>query len=219
MSEIASLNVDTYMVGPLQNNTYLIWDPDTRSAVLVDPGMESREVADHIREKNLRLKAILNTHGHFDHIYENAFFKKTFGCPLRIHEGDLDFLRRMDEHALGLGFQAQASPEPDSFLREGERIDVGSGWLEVLHTPGHSQGSVCFTGPGFVLSGDTIFAQSIGRTDLPGGDLETLLQSIRERILTLPEDTRVYPGHGPASEVGYERRHNPYLGDTFQAML
>ena len=207
----SSLRVETHQVGPLENNTYLVVDPASREAVLVDPSIGSEGLTDEIRRRNLRLKAVLNTHGHFDHAYNNALFTEQFGCPLMLHEGDLPILRDMVRHALLFGFSVQPSPEPTAFLRDGLEIPVGKSKLRVLHTPGHSPGGVCLAGDGFVLVGDTLFAQSIGRTDLPGGDYDALIQSIRSALYALPDATEVFPGHGPSTLVGFEKRHNPFV--------
>lgn len=206
-----ALRVEAYQVGPLENNTFLVVDPGTSEAVLVDPSMDSDPLVESIRSRKLVLKAILNTHGHFDHTFNNGLFSTAFGCPIRIHEGDLELLRDMQRHAELFGFHADPSPEPSRLLRAGEEIPVGEGRLRVLHTPGHSPGGVCFASEGFVLCGDTLFAQSIGRTDLPGGDYETLVSSIRTELYALPDATEVHPGHGPSTLIGYEKRHNPFV--------
>jgi hydroxyacylglutathione hydrolase len=207
----STLKVETFQVGPLENNTYLVFDSEAKEAALVDPGMGSERVTQRIRDLGCRLVAILNTHAHFDHAYHNALFKEAFGCPLMLHEEDLELLRDMPNHATMFGFAPATSPDPDAFLKAGDEVKVGRGRLKVLHTPGHTPGGVCFSAPGVVLSGDTLFAQSIGRTDLPGGNYDTLMKSIREALYTLPEPTEVYPGHGPATLIGYEKRHNPFV--------
>ncbi len=206
-----ALKVESFQVGPLENNTYVVFDPETLEAVVVDPGMGSEPVAAAIKGRNLRVTAILNTHAHFDHTYKNAHFVKEFGCPLMIHEAELELLRDMSRHAGLFGFPPSSSPDPDAFLRVGGEVRVGGGSLKILHTPGHTPGGVCFAAPGFVISGDTLFAQSIGRTDLPGGDYDALVQSIKSSLYALPESTEVYPGHGPATLIGYEKRHNPFV--------
>jgi hydroxyacylglutathione hydrolase len=211
MSERVRLHVEGFPVGPLQSNAYLVWDEETRHAVLVDPGMESEPILPQIRLRDLSVVALLNTHGHFDHVYNNGFFKESLGCPIFIHPGDLEMLKAAPEQASAFGFEGQASPPPDGLLKEGVDIPVGQGLLKVLHTPGHSPGGVCFYSPDFLLSGDTLFAQSVGRTDLPGGSHEILLKSIGAKLLTLPDVTTVLPGHGPSSSIRHEKRHNPFL--------
>ncbi len=205
------LNIEGHVVGPLQNNTFLVSDPVTRDAAVVDPGLDSGFLMDRIRDEGLALRYVLNTHGHFDHIALNGRFLKAFDAKLLIHQGDAPMIAGLTEHARLFGFQAEPSPEPDGFLEDGQAIRIGEGNLKVLHTPGHSLGGVCFLGEGWVIAGDTLFAQSIGRTDLPGGSLPVLLRSIRERLLTLPPETKVYTGHGPSTTVGYEKDNNPFL--------
>lgn len=206
-----TLKVEAFQIGPLENNTLLVIDPESREAVLVDPGMGSEILSKTIKERDLRVTAILNTHAHFDHTYNNAIFREELGCPLLMHEADLELLRDMSRHAVLFGFPPRSSPDPDAFLKPGQEIRVGRGVLRVLHTPGHTPGGVSFAAPGLVITGDTLFAQSIGRTDLPGGDLDQLIQSIRTALYSLPESTEVYPGHGPATLIGYEKRHNPFV--------
>ncbi len=207
----STLTVETYQVGPLENNTYLVVEKDSSAAVLVDPGMGSEFLADAVRKRGLALKAVLNTHGHFDHIYNNAYFRDRFGCPVMIHREDLDLLRSMPSSAALFGFTASPSPDPDAFVKAGDRIPVGGGSLRAIHTPGHSPGGICYAGDGFVICGDTLFAQSVGRTDLPGGDFDTLVASIRTGLYSLPDSTEVFPGHGPSTLIGFEKRHNPFV--------
>jgi hydroxyacylglutathione hydrolase len=205
------LKVESFSVGPLQSNTCLAWDEGTRHAALVDPGMESEFILAEIGRMDLAVVAILNTHGHFDHVYRNGFFKEALGCPLYIHPGDLDLLRSAPGHAAAFGFEGSVSPQPDGLLKDGMDIPVGNGFLKVIHTPGHSPGGTCFYSPHFLLSGDTLFAQSVGRTDLPGGSYPELMESITTKLLCLPDTTALYPGHGPSSSLLYEKRHNPFL--------
>lgn len=205
------LEVRSFTTGPLENNAYLVWDPSSKEAVLVDPGMGSEPIAGEIRSMGLTLKVVLNTHGHFDHIFHNAMFSNEFGCPYLLHEADLPLVHGMPEHAALFGFTADHCPDPQSFLHQGQEIPLGSAALKVLHTPGHSPGGVCFLSGGFVLTGDTLFAQSIGRTDLPGGSFDQLVGSIRDNLFPLPDTTQVLPGHGPATSIGFEKRHNPFV--------
>ncbi len=205
------MKVHAFTVGPVQSNSYLLADEATREAALFDPGMESEPVAEVLARERLTLTAIINTHGHFDHVFGNAYFKAKTGAPLLMHRADLDLVKRLEEQSLYFGFRATPSPPPDRFLEEGDEVRVGGVRLRVLHTPGHSPGGICLVTDGTAFVGDTLFAGSIGRTDLPGASAETLLTSIREKLLTLPDDTVVYPGHGPATTIGHERRHNPFL--------
>ncbi|MEJ2368878.1 MAG: MBL fold metallo-hydrolase [Acidobacteriota bacterium] len=207
----SSLLVKTYPVGPLDNNTYLVADQERGEAVLVDPGMESEFLVEEIRKAGYNLRSVLNTHGHFDHIFHNALFTREFDCPLYIHEADLFLLESLQEHAAMFGFSVSESPKPDGFLGDGQTVAVGSGEMKVLHTPGHTPGGICLASEGFVLSGDTLFAQSIGRTDLPGGSFESLVDSIRHQLYGLPDSTDVLPGHGPATRIGFEKKNNPFV--------
>jgi len=205
------VKVHAFTLGPIQSNAYLLADEATRETALFDPGMESEPVAEVLVRERLTLTAILNTHGHFDHVFGNAYFKAKTGAPLLMHRADLDLVKRLEEQSMYFGFRATPSPPPDRFLEEGDLVQVGGIRLRVLHTPGHSPGGICLVTEGTAFVGDTLFAGSIGRTDLPGGSAETLLASIREKLMTLPDDTVVYPGHGPATTIGHERRHNPFL--------
>ena len=205
------MKVHAFTLGPIQSNAYLLADEATRETALFDPGMESEPVAEVLVRERLTLTAILNTHGHFDHVFGNAYFKAKTGAPLLMHRADLDLVKRLEEQSMYFGFRATPSPPPDRFLEEGDLVQVGGIRLRVLHTPGHSPGGICLVTEGTAFVGDTLFAGSIGRTDLPGGSAETLFTSIREKLMTLPDDTVVYPGHGPATTIGHERRHNPFL--------
>ncbi|HEU5394671.1 MAG TPA: MBL fold metallo-hydrolase [Candidatus Methylomirabilis sp.] len=205
------MKVHAFTVGPLESNSYLVVDEATREAALVDPGMESEPIADLLTRERLTVTAIINTHGHFDHVFGNAYFKAKAGAPLLMHRADLELVKRLEEQSLYFGFRATPSPSPDRFLEEGDEVRVGEIRLRVLHTPGHSPGGICLVTEGAAFVGDTLFAGSIGRTDLPGGSAEELLTSIREKLLVLPDETVLYPGHGPATTIGHERRHNPFL--------
>jgi glyoxylase-like metal-dependent hydrolase (beta-lactamase superfamily II) len=205
------VKVHAFTVGPLESNSYLVVDEAAREAALLDPGMESEPVADVLAREHLTVTSIINTHGHFDHVFGNAYFKAKTGAPLLMHRADLDLVKRLEEQSLYFGFRATPSPSPDRFLEEGDEVRVGGIRLRVLHTPGHSPGGICLVTDGAAFVGDTLFAGSIGRTDLPGGSAEELLTSIREKLLALPDETVLYPGHGPATTIGHERRHNPFL--------
>jgi len=205
------LRVETFAVGPLDNNSYLIIEPSSLKALVVDPSMDSDDVAKRIVDLKLSLEGVVNTHGHFDHTFNNALFAERFSAPVLIHEADLPLLREMVQHAENFGFEAKASPEPASFLHDGVPIKVGERELAVLFTPGHSPGGVCLAADDFVISGDTLFAGSIGRTDLPGGDFNQLADSIRSRLYSLPNSTTVLPGHGPPTTIGAEKKDNPFV--------
>jgi hydroxyacylglutathione hydrolase len=206
-----TLRVEGHSLGPLENNTYLVWDEASYEAVIVDPTLGSEVLAGRMRELGLTLMAVVNTHGHFDHLAGNAFFASAFRCPIMIHREELPILREMPFHATLFGFTVPPSPEPEVLLGGGDVVKVGAGELKVLHTPGHSPGGICLLSDGFVITGDTLFAQSIGRTDLPGGDYEALVASVRKELFTLPDSTEVLPGHGPSTLIGYEKKHNPFV--------
>lgn len=205
------MRVLRFHVGPLDNNTYLVVDEAAGEAAVVDPSFESAPVWDHVEANAWRVVWVLNTHAHIDHVVENALFVAKSGAPLALHPDDLPLLRGLAGQAAWLGVETPRPAEPTRLLADGDRLPLGSSALTVAHVPGHSPGSVGFLGEGFVLVGDALFAGSIGRTDLPGGNLERLLHSIRTRLLTLPDETVVYPGHGPETTIGQERRSNPFL--------
>ncbi len=199
------------VVGALETNCYLVYCEKTLECAVVDPGADPEKIFRAIADKHLKPVTLINTHGHVDHIGANKDIKDRFDVPLLIHEGDVPLLQNalLSEIAFLLG--AQASPDPDSFLREGDEIRFGESRLQVLHTPGHSPGSVSLKGEGLLLSGDTLFCGGVGRTDLPGGSWDELVRSIQERIFTLDGQTRVYPGHGPSTSVDQEKNANPYV--------
>lgn len=205
------MQVKTFVGGPLQSNSYLVVDERSRRAALIDPGMESERVLEVLRAEELRLEFLILTHGHFDHVYGNEVFKMATGAQLVIHPEDVPLLAAVPENALLFGFTAPIPPRPDRLVREGDVIKAGAVSLTVLETPGHTPGGISLRAPGVVFVGDTLFAGSVGRTDLAGGSLEVLLSSIRTKLLTLPDETVVYSGHGPATTIGAERGNNPFL--------
>jgi len=205
------LRVLHFSVGPLDNNTYLVADEAAAEAVVVDPSFGSRPVLDAVRDRGWRIAAIVNTHCHLDHVVENRWFVEQTGAPLVLHAGELPLMERLDAQAAWMGVPVPDATAPGRLVEDGESLAVGAGALRVVLTPGHSPGRISLLGPGFVIVGDVLFAGSIGRTDLPGGSLEQLLDSIRRRLLVLPDETIVYPGHGPETTIGRERRSNPFL--------
>ena len=205
------MKIRGFTIGPLETNAYLIIDEGKRQALLIDPGLESEGIYDVIHTEGLELSAIVNTHGHFDHVCGNAFFQAKTGAPVLIHQEDVAMMRQAAQQALTFGFQVPTPPPPDRLLAEGDDVVVGDIRMHVLHTPGHTPGGICLYGDGFAFVGDTLFAGSIGRTDLVGGSIEVLLASIRSKLLSLPDETAVYPGHGPPTTIGEERVSNPFL--------
>jgi hydroxyacylglutathione hydrolase len=203
--------LESLEVGIIQANCYILGDEKTREAVVIDPGGDVPEILNVLRTRNLKLVAIVATHGHFDHVEGLASLKRATGAPIMIHDGDLPLIQGLPAQGLLFGLRVEAAPPPDRLLQEGEQVSFGGLALGVVYTPGHSRGSVSLTIDKKVFVGDLLFAGSIGRTDLQGGDYDTLLDSVRKKIFTLPDDTVVYPGHGPATTVGAEKRTNPFF--------
>jgi glyoxylase-like metal-dependent hydrolase (beta-lactamase superfamily II) len=205
------MKVETVVVGALETNCYLVYCEKSLECAVVDPGAEPGRIVRAISEKGLKPVVLVNTHGHVDHVGANKDIKDRYQVPLLIHEEDGAMLQNvlLSEIAFLLG--AQASPDPDSFLDEGDEVKFGTSCLRILHTPGHSRGSVCLLGEGVLLSGDTLFCGGVGRTDLPGGSWDELVRSIQDRIFTLDGRIRVYPGHGPTTTVAQEKDANPYV--------
>ncbi len=216
-------NVVRLTFNPFQENTYLVHD-ETGACAIFDPGCydaaERDILVSEIERRDLRPVRLINTHAHLDHVFGNRFVAEKYGLGLEIHRGELPVLEAAPRAAMMYGLPVpEPSPEPEAFLEEGDTLSFGHTTLHILFTPGHSPASLSFyhKEAGFVLAGDVLFQGSIGRTDLPGGDLSTLLASIREQLLTLPDACVVYPGHGPPTTIGEERRSNPFLQPGFEA--
>jgi glyoxylase-like metal-dependent hydrolase (beta-lactamase superfamily II) len=205
------VEIATFVVGPLQSNSYLVSDESSRRAVVIDPGMDSEAVLDVVRRQQLRVESIVITHGHFDHVFSGALFKEHTGAEVVMHPDDLPLLADVPQTARFFGIKAPIPPNPDRLVREGDSVAVGELSLRVVETPGHTPGSISLCLDDAVFVGDTLFAGSVGRTDLTGGSLEVLLRSIHVKLLALADRTVVYPGHGPATSIGVERRDNPFL--------
>ena len=207
---MGNLIIQSFAVMPFDENCYVVSD-DTGEGVVIDPGGMAREILAYIREAKLSIKAVLDTHGHCDHIGANDAIRDATEAPLYIHKEDAPMLTDMKKNlAAFMGFQALSRPA-EHLLSEGDKISFGASNLEVLHTPGHTTGGVCFVGDGVAFTGDTLFAGSIGRSDFPGGSERDLIGNIKKKLLALPDETKVYAGHGPSSEIGWERVHNLYL--------
>lgn len=203
-------------VGLLQENCYIFGCSRTRSVVIIDPGDNARAILRLVEQQALRVEKIINTHAHFDHVLAVPAVRAATGAPFLLHRAELPILHDLPNRVrLWLDMDVDPVDDPDDFLDHGQIIQVGDEALEVRFTPGHSPGHVVFVHHAGrqVFAGDTLFQGSIGRFDLPGADGPTLLHSIREQLLTLPDDYAVYPGHGPATTIGYERVHNPYVGE------
>ena len=204
--------VQAFVTGPLETNTFVVADRATAEAIVIDPGGEPGEILAFLAKERLRCRQIVNTHGHFDHVSGNRALKAATGASLLIHAEDAPMLGQAESHARFFMVRAENSPPADVYLADREELRVGKVLLRVVHTPGHSPGSVTLVAPGMAFCGDLVFYGSVGRTDLPGGSEKTLLESIRSHILTLPDDTVLHPGHGPDTTVGLERRQNPFFG-------
>jgi glyoxylase-like metal-dependent hydrolase (beta-lactamase superfamily II) len=205
------MRVVRYGVGPMENNTYVLVDEASGDAAVVDPSFGSQRAADEIDARGWRPVLLLNTHGHIDHTVENALFAERYSIPLALHADDVPLLEATAEQAEWFGIPEPRRISPTRLLKDGDVVAIGSGSVRVLHTPGHSPGGICLLGDGWVIVGDVLFQSSIGRADLPGGDMSVLLESIRSRLLSLPPATIVYPGHGPETTVGREAKMNPFL--------
>jgi glyoxylase-like metal-dependent hydrolase (beta-lactamase superfamily II) len=207
------MSIIRYSLGEMDNNTYLIVDDATREGALVDPSFDSESLLPDILGRVSSLKYILNTHAHFDHVVGNAFYVENTEALLALHRLDLPLLRMLSEQGKMFGFELKPSPDPVIILDDGQIIQLGETSIQVLFTPGHAPGHVSFVVGGDLLCGDCIFQGSIGRTDLPGASLQTLMHSITTRLLTLPDETRVLPGHGAETTIGREKKSNPYIRD------
>ena len=209
------LNVHKFTFNPFQENTYVIHDG--REAIVVDPGCwnqtEQRELEDFLESNGLKPTRLVLTHGHIDHILGCAWMHKRYGLSPELHEKDLPVLAAGERTASMYGIPYDPAPEPKGFIQEGSEILIGSEVLKVLFVPGHAPGHIALhsAAHGFVVSGDVLFQNSVGRTDLPGGDTETLLRSIREQLFPLGDAVVVYSGHGPETTIGREKRSNPFL--------
>ena len=200
-------------VGMLQCNCSIFGDESTREAIVIDPGDEIESVIEVLARHGLSVKAIVITHAHIDHIGGAEKLKRATGAPVYMNAADEDLRRELDVQAAWLGMAPPEAAEIDAVLKDGDVLAIGAAQMHVLHTPGHTQGSICLWMPSEnkLIAGDTLFRDSIGRTDLPGGDSRQILRSIHEKLLPLPAETLVFPGHGDSTTVGREKRFNPFL--------
>jgi len=208
------LVVHQMSVGPLQVNCFIASCVKTKEAMVVDPGEEGERILYVAEKEGLKVRKVVNTHGHFDHIGANRHIIEKTGAELLIHADDLPLLQNARNHAEAYGLSVAASPEPDRLLEQGDTLQVGELSFTVFHVPGHSPGSICLLSDGHLFVGDVLFSGSIGRTDLPGGDFDALVKGVRERLFALPDETIVHPGHGPDTTIGRERQVNPFVGDS-----
>ena len=208
---MAGLTLECLTVGPLQANAWLLLDTEAGEAALIDPGGEAPRLTLRLSESGCRLRWLLATHGHFDHVGAAAAIQDSWDNPLLIHPEDIPLVESMPAHQTAFGLPASRLPRYEASLTDGRVLELGRHALEVVAVPGHSPGHVMIVWPGHTVVGDYIFAGSIGRTDLPGGDFDTLAASIRSRIYTRPPRTVLHPGHGPDTTVDRERRTNPFV--------
>ena len=211
------LSVKSFTFNPFQENTYIVFDDETLDAAIIDPGCsntsEEGALSEFISRRNLKVKYLLNTHCHIDHVLGNTFCKNTYRVPLHIHSEELPILAAVEAYAATFGITNYQPATADHFLTEGQTITIGNAHLKVLFTPGHAPGHISFyeEKEGLIIVGDTLFFESIGRTDLPGGNFNTLENTIRTKLYTLPSAVIVYPGHGPKTSIGYEKLNNPFV--------
>jgi hydroxyacylglutathione hydrolase len=210
--------LETFPVGPLHCNCTIVGDEVTHDAIVVDPGDNIPEILSRLQKHGLTLRQIVVTHAHIDHVGGAAHLRKLTGAPVVMNQQDLALLGMMEMQAGWLGVPTPEVAPPDASAEDGLRVGLAGLPAQVLHTPGHTPGSICLLFPdqNLLLAGDTLFAGSIGRTDLPGGDGRQILRSLRDRLLALPDTTRVLPGHGPETTIGEERQSNPFLQPKFR---
>ena len=213
------MQVATFTFNEFSENTYVLFD-DTKQCAIIDPGChsasEQKELADFITQKNLTPTLLINTHCHIDHVLGNAFVAKKYNLPLHLHQKELETYKDTDRWAKMFGMVVEEIPEPQVYINEGQTLNFGNTNLQILFTPGHSVASLSFYEPQTkqLISGDVLFHQSIGRTDLPGGHFETLITSIKTKLFVLPDETIVYSGHGPKTSIGFEKANNPFLSSS-----
>ncbi|MBP6334016.1 MAG: MBL fold metallo-hydrolase [Bacteroidia bacterium] len=210
------INIQSFTFNAFEENTYILFD-ESSEAIIIDPGCydedEKQTLSKFIEMNKLKPVKLINTHAHLDHILGNNYVAGRYGLGLEMHKADVDLLLSAPVYGQIWGIQAEPSPAPSHLLEEGDQVKFGNSVLDVLFTPGHSKGSISFFSPidRFAIVGDVLFNQSIGRTDLPGGDFDELLKSIREKLFTLGDDVKIYCGHGPATTIGNEKKNNPFL--------
>jgi hydroxyacylglutathione hydrolase len=210
------ITIHSFCFNPFQENTYLLFDA-TRACVIIDPGCyddsERAELTAFITKNNLKPVQLLNTHCHIDHVFGNKFIADKYGLGLAMHAKDLSVLKSLTQVGKMYNLNTEESPLPAVLLEEGHQVKFGESVLDIVFTPGHSPGSICFINHDqkLVIGGDVLFRESIGRSDLPGGDSDTLLDSIRTKLFTLGDAYTVYPGHGPSTTIGHEKKHNPFF--------
>ncbi len=201
------------VVGPLASNCYIVGSESNKEGMIIDPGDEAEVILRNVKDLGLEIRSIVLTHGHIDHIGALKEVKEATGAEVAIHTDEAKSLREQPLSKL-LGLSYPTPPPPDRLLKDGDSIDIGDLYFLAQHTPGHSLGGICLLGEGVMFSGDTLFNFGIGRADLPGGNHSQLMNSIHTRLMTLPDNTAVYPGHGPDTTIGAERSGNPFLQNS-----
>lgn len=205
------MRIESLEVGPVITNCYLVGCEETKEGLVIDPGGDPDRILALIERSGLNVGQLLNTHGHADHIAGNAVIHRALGCKILIHEADADMITSRTSSLLDWIPDGEPSPPADRRLSDGDQVQVGALTFDVLHLPGHTPGGIGLKTDSVIFTGDTLFAESIGRTDLPGGSEEVLFQTLAERIATLDDDMTAYPGHGPSTTIGREKERNPYL--------
>lgn len=203
--------VEILVVGPLFSNCYVVWDEKTKDGVVIDPGDDAITILKTIEKLDINIKFILATHGHFDHVGAAAPLRRELKAEFLVHKEDFFFIEDGENAARRWGIDIEQPPKPDRFIGDGDNIEVGSFSLDVIHTPGHSPGGICFLHDKMLFGGDTLFQGSIGRTDFRKGSLEEISKSIKNRLYTLPDETIVYTGHGPITTIGDEKKYNAFV--------
>jgi len=204
---------DSLTVGRVQCNCYILGCEKTKEGIIIDPGGDADLIMEIVKRHGLTIRYLIATHGHFDHIEGLSDLVKSISAPIMIHEADAPLYNDLKGQGRIFGFSPEPAPPIDRILNDGDTFTFGEHTVEVLHTPGHSPGSISLKCDNKVFTGDTVFAGSIGRTDLPGGSHDTLIKSAKLKIMPLDESTALFPGHGESTTVGYEKKHNPFLGE------
>jgi len=202
------MEFEVFVTGPIQVNTYLLYDEISKEAILIDVGGSAEKIINKINELNLKVLGIYNTHGHFDHILGAKEIQEKLNIPFYVHKEDKLFVEKLDAQMTYYGMPSALPPEINGYVDNNSEIKLGKNIVKVIETPGHTQGGVCYLADEMLFSGDTLFLESIGRTDLPGGDYSTLKKSIREKLFTLDENIKVYPGHESSTSIGHEKEYN-----------
>lgn len=203
--------IKQFVLGAIENNNFLLIDEASKEAVLIDCTQEDGDIEKVLQEYDAKLKFILITHGHFDHVLGVNYFRNKYNCQVLLHEADKELVERLPEFAKSFGLPPAETQKIDEYIKEGDVIKFGQNEIKVIHTPGHSQGCVCYLINDDLFSGDTLFYECVGRTDLPGGSFKQIVSSIKEKLFVLDDNIKVYPGHGPLSTIGHEKANNQFV--------